>query len=262
MANDRHRLVAQHLRRVLASPGGRNRTDKELLEAFASGEESAFEMLVQRHGSLVLSVCRRVLQNAADADDAFQATFLVLARKAGSVGWQTSIGSWLYQVAYRIAQKMRSRRARQQAQPAVARPTTQIVTEMTLGELRLVLDEELHRLPERYRAPLLLCYLQGKTQDEAARELGWSEGALRGCLYRAREILRQRLARRGLTVSAVLFATALSQSMAEAAVPASLVATAVSAAGPFAAGQAVTGLVSNTTLALSKEVLSTMLSPN
>src|SRR5262249_14554979 len=156
----------------------------------------------------------RVLQNEADADDAFQATFLVLARKAGSVGWQKSIGSWLYQVAYRIALKMRARRLRQQNQSPAPRPTTQIVTEMTLGDLRPVPDEELQRWRECYRAPLLLCYLQGKTQDEAARELGWSEGALRGCLFRAREILRRRLARRGLTVSAVLFATALSQSMA------------------------------------------------
>jgi hypothetical protein len=129
---------------------------------------------------------------------------------------------------------------------------------MTLGELRLALDEELHLLPERYRAPLQLCYLQGRTQDEAARELGWTEGALRGRLIRGRELLRKRLARRGISISAVLLAAGLAQMPAEGAVAGPVIGATVQAAVHFASGQPVAGLVSSTTWVLTQGVLQAM----
>src|SRR5262245_48884090 len=150
-------------------------TDRHLLQRFAAArDEAAFELLVRRHGALVRGVCRRVLGNADDADDAFQATFLVLATKAASVDWRAGVGPWLYQVAYRLARKARARAARrrlQEGQAPLPRPAA-APDDLTWRELRPLLDEELARLPQRYRAPLVLCYLEGKTRDEAAELLG------------------------------------------------------------------------------------------
>src|SRR5262249_17481263 len=151
-------------------------------------------------GPLVLGVCRRVLHNWHDAEDAFQATFLTLARKAASISKQDSVGGWLHQVAYNLALKAKAHAATRQARQRQAqnRPPDDPLTELTGRELLAVLDEELQQLPERYRAPLVLCYLEGRTRDEAARQLGWSLGTLKRRLEQARARLRGRLERRGL----------------------------------------------------------------
>src|SRR5262249_31655390 len=165
----------------------------QLLERFAlQREDAAFTALVRRHGPLVLGVCRRILHNWHDAEDAFQATFLVLARKAGSITKQESVASWLYQVAYRTAVRARARTARRQEreQRAGTPEADGTLAEVTGRELVAVLDEELYQLPQRYRAPLVLCYLQGRTRDQAARQLGWSLRALKHLLERARQRLR------------------------------------------------------------------------
>jgi RNA polymerase sigma factor (sigma-70 family) len=203
--------------------------DRELLSRVVEGrDDAAFTELVRRHGPLVWGVCRRVLRHEQDAEDAFQATFVVLARKAGTVRAGSSLASWLYGVAHRVAVRARAdaaRRRRHECAAAVAAGTT---ADLRWDDVRAVLDEELARLPEHYRAPLLLCYLEGRTQDEAARALGWSDGALRGRLQRGRERLRAQLARRGLSLSAALCAGTLAADAA-AAPPAALVGAALCA---------------------------------
>src|SRR5262249_10537307 len=150
-------------------------TDRQLLQRFAAGhDEAAFTELVRRHAALVLGVCQRVLHHSHDAEDAFQATFLVLARKAALLRWQESGSKWLYEVACRTALKARANAARRRAHERQAEAMRQPspVAELARQELRGLLDAELARLPARYRAPLLLCYLEGKTNAEAARQLG------------------------------------------------------------------------------------------
>jgi len=181
-------------------------TDGELVERFIqSQEEQAFALLVERHSALVRRVCRRYLSDANDADDAYQATFVLLAMKAASIRRRDSVASWLFGVAARVSVRIRRqsvRRAivRTQAQagkPSAARP------ENDLGwrELCQALREEMNHLPDKQRQPLALCYWQGLTQDEAARILGWPRGTLKRRLESGRERLRQRLAARGLAFS-------------------------------------------------------------
>src|SRR5262245_34849622 len=160
-----------HLRGVFLARECDSLSDRRLLERFlVQREEAAFAALVRRHGPMVLGVCERVLRDRCDAEDAFQVTFLVLARKAASLGRPEQVSNWLYGVAYRTALKARTRRARRQAreepwpEPAPPEP----VAEMVWNELRPLLDEELRRLPAKYRAPLVLCYLEGKTKRQAA----------------------------------------------------------------------------------------------
>jgi RNA polymerase sigma-70 factor (ECF subfamily) len=221
--------VIHFLRRAVAPPGGDD--DRELLRRFvAAGEEAAFAGLVRRHGPMVLGVCRRVLDDLHDAEDAFQATFLVLAQKAGSVRKQDSLASWLYGVAFRVARKARAAaalRRRVEERPVEHVSPPDPATEAAWRELRPVIDEELSRLPEKYRAPLVLCYLEGKTNDEAARLLGWTKGTVSGRLARARDLLRPRLARRGLALPAGVLAALLADN--EAAPAAALVGTTVKA---------------------------------
>src|SRR5437660_2354589 len=177
--------------------------DMDLLELFRrQNNEAAFAELVRRHGPLVLGVCGRVLHNAHDADDVFQATFLVLARKADSIRKQGSLPSWLHGVAYRLALKCRAgtQRRRRQERPFLDYEGS-TGNDAYRREVQAVLDEELQRLPEQQRAPLLLCYAEGKSQHEAARDLGWSRGTLKRRLERGRQILRDRLTRRGVTMS-------------------------------------------------------------
>jgi RNA polymerase sigma factor (sigma-70 family) len=217
------------------------RGDHELLERFAArGDEAAFAALVQRHGPMVRGLCRRLLGDPGRADDVFQATFFVLARRARSIRKRQSLGSWLYGVARRLghkAQRDDARRRRHERRAAEDRPRPGS-PDAGWAELLVVLDEELSRLPERARAPLLLCYLEGQTQDEAARSLGWSVGTLRRRLEWARDLLRRRMTRRGATLSAGLFAALLAPHPATAAVPAGLAAATARAAAEFAAGRA------------------------
>jgi RNA polymerase sigma factor (sigma-70 family) len=182
--------------RPAGSPAYDALSDKELLASFVRGrEEAAFASLVRRHGPMVLSVCRRVLHNRHDAEDAFQATFLVLVEKAPRLRRPELLANWLYGVAYRTALHARQRAARrsEREREATAMSTPSSEPEIEAQELRRILDEELHRLPEKYRAPLVLCYMEGKTNEEAARVLGWPSGSMSYRLARGRDMLRQRL---------------------------------------------------------------------
>jgi RNA polymerase sigma factor (sigma-70 family) len=201
----------RHLRQVAASADA-SRLDAELLERFvAANDGAAFARLVERHGPLVLGVCRRVLRHHHDAEDAFQATFLALARKARDIRQRDALAGWLCKVAFHVSVKLRAsvrrrRQAERQSPPAPQKPADDPITG---GDLRGVLDEELDRLPEQYRAALQLCCLAGHTRDEAARQLGCTLGALKMRLERGRHLLRSRLVRRGLTFLAALVAVLL-----------------------------------------------------
>jgi RNA polymerase sigma factor (sigma-70 family) len=224
--------VLEHLRR-LPTRGADGVADQQLLTRFVAGRDGdAFTALMQRHGPMVVGVCRRLLREPHDVEDAFQATFLVLARKAGSIRKGESLGSWLHGVALRVARKIRleaARRTRRERQRPAPEPA-ETGDALTWGELRSLLDEELGRLPAGWRAPLILCYLEGRTQDEAARQLGWSKSTLRRRLERGRRLLQCRLAGRGVTLSAGLFAPLLSTAEASAALPRALTAATVKAA--------------------------------
>jgi RNA polymerase sigma factor (sigma-70 family) len=233
-----------------------------LLHRFlADADEAAFEALVRRHGPMVLGVCRRVLKHPHDAEDAFQATFLVLVRKAVSIRKRDTVGGWLYGVACKTALKARAADLRRQAKERQAGEMRgrQKAEEDAWADLQPLLDQELGHLPDKYRLPVVLCDLEGKTRKEAARELGWVEGTLSGRLARARQMLAQRLARRRVVLSGGLLATMLSQHAASACVPAALLAATVQAAGGMVAGQALAaGLISAKVAALTKGVLNTM----
>ena len=235
-------------------------TDRQLAERFLAGrDEAAFEALVRRHGPMVYRVCWRVLQQAQDAEDAFQATFLLLARKLPTVRKHDSVASWLHGVAHRVALKSRaqaSARRRREQQAAV--PEAATVDELTWRELRAVLDAELAALPEKWRLPLILCYLEGWTQDEAAGQLRWGKNTLRRRLEEAREALGRRLARRGVGFSAALGALLLCDRAATATVPPHVVASTVEAAVLTAAGRLVAGAVSADVIALTEGVVKAM----
>ena len=204
-------------------------TDAQLLARFiADRDEAAFAELVRRHGPLVYGVCRRILGNPHDADDAYQATFLILSRKPSSVRKVESLSCWLHGVALRVAVRLKRNISRRKDRAPLAGDVPESEhDDVTWREVQRLLDEELARLPEQFRQPLILCYLEGKTRDEAADELGWSSSTFRGRLERARERLRWRLERRGLTLSAALLAT-LAVNRSEAA-PFSLTKASVSA---------------------------------
>jgi RNA polymerase sigma factor (sigma-70 family) len=200
-------------------------------------DEGAFRAIVERHGPMVLGVCRRILRDAHGAEDALQATFLLLVRKAGSVRKRESVGPWLHGVARRVALEARDDVARRS--PQVRLDPAAIAVDDPDGaeraELQAALHEELGRLPEIYRAPLVLCYVEGKTHEAVARQLGWPLGTVRGRVARGRDLLGARLVRRGLVPAAVLLALSLLRKTA-AAVPPRLVDATVRAATRVAAG--------------------------
>ncbi|MEO6811530.1 MAG: RNA polymerase sigma factor [Isosphaeraceae bacterium] len=237
-------------------------SDAQLLERFASREDPlAFEALVVRHGSLVLGVCRNVLCDDHAAEDAFQATFLVLARRAGSIRKPGSLAPWLHGVAFRISARARvdSLRRRSFEHEAVETARSDPPEGLDLDS-RAAIHEEVHRLPERYRAAVVLCYFEGLTHDQAAERLGWPVGTVRGRLARARDLLRGRLTRRGLAPTAGLLGAVLSRSSASAAVSTHLETTTIKAAIRIAAGEAVTaGACSATVATLTRGALRTMI---
>jgi RNA polymerase sigma factor (sigma-70 family) len=251
------RGVIEHLRRVQEAPAPGAARDGHLIERFLRRrDEDAFAELVRKHGPMVLAACRRVLRQEQDAEDAFQATFLVLACRATSIPKRASVGSWLYGVAQRVALKARlaaSRRREQEPRQAAAAGPPDPASEAARSDLRLVLDEEVGRLPAKYRAPVVLCYLEGKPSEEAARELGWTKGTLSGRLARARDLLRRRLARRGLALTVAGLGAALVEQAAPAAVSASLFDGTAKAAA--ATGERLAGVVSPTVAALTEGVL-------
>ncbi len=200
--------VVRYIRR-LAGPGPTSDSDAQLLARFArEGDQAAFAALVERHGRLVLGACRRILRREQDAEDVFQATFLVLVKKAPLTG-TNSLAAWLYIVARRLALKAQAQAMRQQEyERLVARPVLESKPEPVDGELLAILEEELQALPEKYRAPLVLCHLEGRTHEQAARELGWPSGSLWKRLERGRHLLRDRLVRRGFSLSAGILTAA------------------------------------------------------
>jgi RNA polymerase sigma factor (sigma-70 family) len=223
--------------------GGAGPEDAALLERYLRRhDESAFELLMWRHAAMVLRVCQDVLQDPFEAEDVFQAAFLVLARKAGSISRRQSVSGWLYRVALRIALKARRRRSLRNAREQggmdqLAAQASSAPAEADLPcEWRPVLHEEIARLPAKYRTPMVLCYLQGRTHEQAALELGWAKGTVAGRLARARDLLRRRLTRRGLALSAGLGLTFLASNVS-AAVPAALAQHTCKAALAFAAGK-------------------------
>lgn len=229
MATSQLTEIVRHLRRTVLLRDGADLTDGQLLDAFITGrDEVAFAALVQRHGAMVWGVCRRVLDSHHDAEDAFQAAFLVLVRKACSIRPREQVASWLYGVAYRTARKARAsalrRRAREQLLPTPPEPAA---PEPVPGpELPPLLDRELNSLPDRYRLAIILCDLEGKTRKEAARLVQVPEGTLSGHLARGRLLLARRLARRGLALSVALAA----QQQAAAGAPAAMVTATLQAA--------------------------------
>jgi RNA polymerase sigma factor (sigma-70 family) len=251
-----HRLRCSLLRQEEA-----DLTDGELLERFISQRnEAAFEALLRRHGAMVLGVCRRILRNEADAEDAFQAAFLVLVRKAAAIRPRGMVGNWLYGVAHSTALKARAMKTKRltKERQALPRPMPDVSAE-TEEQLQALLDQELKALPDVYRAAIVLCDLEGKSIKEAARQLGCPLGTVGARLTRGRALLRKRLSKHGPPLSSGLLLAVLSQGAASAAVPPALALSTAQAANGFAAGQATTAVTSAKVAALTEGVLKTML---
>jgi RNA polymerase sigma factor (sigma-70 family) len=233
-------IVLRHLRQIIPTPGD-SRTDGQLLERFGGGhDDAAFAALVRRHGPMVMGVCRRALHNEQDAEDAFQATFLVLARKARSVGREGSVSGWLFRVAYHTAVRVRSQGATRRLHEAQAprRSAEDPLADVTARELLLALDEELQALLPQWRSPLVLCFLQRQTRDQAARALGCSVRTVKRRLAEGQERLRCRLERRGLSLPAALLVAGIAPGAARAALPAPLADATVNAALATLRGEA------------------------
>jgi RNA polymerase sigma factor (sigma-70 family) len=199
--------LLQQVRRMLHGQADGDFADAELLRRYtASSDEAAFAGLLRRHAGLVWGVCRRLLPREQDAEDAFQATFLVLAEKAGTICRAQAVGSWLYGVAHRIARRARwqERRRREHEARTASAPVPPADAAAALREQQAALEEEVARLPEKLCAPFVLCCLGGRSKAEAAAELGWKEGTVSGRLAEARQRLRARLARRGVSLAAAL----------------------------------------------------------
>jgi RNA polymerase sigma-70 factor (ECF subfamily) len=252
--------ILKHLRKVLTPNAAGGSTDWELLERFAvARDESAFEVLLWRHHRMVLSVCSRILADSNDVEDAFQASFLVLARKAKTIQRSGSLSSWLYGVARRVA--LEGCRSSPILQPALLPPESQgpdPCDELIRRELRGVFDMELGRLPEKYRAPVVLCYLEGMTYEQAGQQLGCSRGTVSTRLTRARELLRVRLTNRGLALPVGVLAAWLCEQAASAATPVPLVVNTCKAALLLSAGKPVAAALSPKVAALCEGVIQAM----
>jgi RNA polymerase sigma factor (sigma-70 family) len=249
--------LLHHVRQRSAGFGDRSLSDEELLHAFLGEQDpEAFAVLVRRHGPMVLNVCRRVLHQQQDAEDAFQATFLTLARKAGSIGKQHALASYLYGVAYRAARTLKRAATRRRIHEARARLLLPAdpCTDVSWREVQALLEEEIQRLPDKYRMVFVLCCVESRCRAEAARLLGLHEGTLSSRLAQARKMLQHRLARRGVTLSAILAATAVAQPAA-ARVPAALLIGTTQAAVAFGTRRGLTaGIVSAKVAGLAAEL--------
>jgi RNA polymerase sigma-70 factor (ECF subfamily) len=254
--------MIRRLRRAVLRKDGAAWTDGQLLASFIEEkDEAAFEALVRRHGPMVFGVCRRLLHNHHDAEDAFQATFLVLARKASSVRPRERVANWLHGVALRTAMKAKVMTAKRwgREKQVTEMPEPEAVRQDQWRDLQPLLDQELNGLPESYRLPILLCDLEGKTIKDAARQLGWPQGSVAGRLARGRKLLAKRLASRGVVLSAGALVAVVTKNVAAASVPSSLISSAVKAASVLAAGQAaVAGLVPANVAALAEGVMKSM----
>jgi RNA polymerase sigma factor (sigma-70 family) len=262
MATHRLSSVLHSLLHRVAPAASGEVSDAELLQRFVrSRDEAAFELLLWRHGPMVLTLCQRLLQNEQDAEDAFQATFLILVRKARTIGKREALASWLYKVAYRVACRARPRVPVACGLPIALEQFAADGTpdDVVWRDLRLHLDDELARLPETYRRPIILCYLEGKTHDEAARLLGWPKGTVATRLARGRERLRLSLGRRGWMLSSAALASVLTDKALAGAVSAELVRATLGGAVAYAAGTTTAGaILSAKSLALTEGVLRLM----
>ncbi len=254
------RVIEQLRRAALRDCDGLR--DGELLGCFIGGhKEAALAAIVKRHGSMVWGVCRRLLSHH-DAEDAFQATFLVLVRKAASIVPREMVGNWLYGVAHQTALQARRTATRRRAREVqvTVMPDTKAVQQDQWPDVRPLLDQELSRLPDIYRAVIVLCDLESRTRKEVARQLRVPEGTVAGRLARARAMLSKRLTQRGVTLSSGALAAVLSQKVASAGLPDSVMSSTISAANLFAAGPAAAaGVISSKVASLTEGVLKTMM---
>ena len=260
MANAHQGIVLRQIDRLYREGTLAGLGDGQLLERYLSRrDEVAFEALVDLHGPMVLGLCRRILRDPRDVEDAFQATFLILVRKASAIRDPSHLSNWLYGVAYRVANRARTNtlrhRFRETSLPnldvAAAPETTELL------EIGPVLDQELNRLPQKYRAVLVLCYLKARTHDQAAEELCCPVGTVRSRLARGRDLLKRRLAQRGhAPTAAILTGTSMPARSLTEAVPPSLLSATVRAATDL--GSLKTGTIAVSALALTQGVLTTM----
>jgi RNA polymerase sigma-70 factor (ECF subfamily) len=253
-------VVGQVFRMLAADVAGVS--DGELLSRYlAKRDENAFAAIVRRHGPMVLGVCHRILRNGSDIDDAFQATFLVLVRKADTIRPRGMVGNWLYGVAYQTAVRARSllaKRRSREVQMAKMPETAAPDTAELWADLQPLLDRELHALPDKYRMPIVLCDLEGMSRREAAAQLNWPEGTVAGRLTRGRKLLAGRLSSRGVSLSVGSLVAALADQAALAQLPSPVVESTVKATMLFAAGSS-PGVISQFTAELTQGVLTAML---
>jgi RNA polymerase sigma factor (sigma-70 family) len=260
MASSQMSGVIQHLRRTVLLRDGAGQTDGQLLEDYLGRRnEAALAALVHRHGPMVWGVCRRVLRHYHDAEDAFQATFLVFVRKAASISSRELLANWLYGVAQQTALKARvtTAKRKERERQVTEMPEPAMAERGQWHDLQPLLEEELSRLPDKYRAVIVLCDLDGKTRKEAARQLACPEGTVAGRLARARAMLAKRLAQRGVVLSGGGLAAVLSQNVASAVVPPLVVSSTIKAASLLAAGRAA-GVVTAKVAALTEGVVQAM----
>jgi RNA polymerase sigma factor (sigma-70 family) len=252
--------LLRHVKTLAAGRCVQQWSDQQLLEDFAArGNESAFSALVSRHGPMVLRVCRRVLNHEQDAEDAFQATFFVLAQNTDSIRKREALANWLHGVAYRTAMKAKRGAARRRNHEARLRAVTpKTAAAPTWNEVQAVLDEEVQRLPQRFREAFVLCVLEGKGGAEVAAELGYKVGTVKSRVNRARRLLQEQLARRGIKLSALLAALAVAESAAQA-VPAPLTREAIRIGLLVAAGSPAAGLIPPHLATLAQGVTGAML---
>ena len=258
MSSSQFVSVLRYVHRLVEGSETAQSSDRQLLARYVvHRDEDAFAAIVQRHGGMVWGVCRRVLDDPNDADDAFQAAFLVLLNRAMALRGRDCLAGWLQGVAWRLARKVKVEASRRRAKEAVTITSTiaDASEAVIRRDVRQVLDEELDRLPEKYRVPLILCYLEGKTYNQAARMLGWPDGTVCGRLARARELLRKRLTRRGLALSA---AALTATSVEPLAAPASAVAAVTRMARTYLLSQTVVGTSSTAVVGLARGLLETM----
>jgi RNA polymerase sigma factor (sigma-70 family) len=255
--------LIQHFRRAALLQGAAGMSDGQLLRShLRRGETAALEAIVQRHASMVWGICRRALHNHHDAEDAFQATFIVLVRKAATVRPREMVGNWLYGVAHQTAIKAKATAARRRMRERqmAEMPEPEAPCQDLGSDLQPLLDQELSRLPDKYRLVIVLCVLEGRPLKEVAGQLGRPIGTVASRLARARTMLAKRLTRLGLVVSGGALAAGLSQATASACVPPAVVSSTMKAVTLVAAGQTATvGVIPASVAVLTDGVLKTML---
>jgi RNA polymerase sigma factor (sigma-70 family) len=260
MATAQFGTLVRHIQGLAIGGGAQHHTDRQLLDDFAARHtETAFTALVSRHGPMVLRVCRRVLNHEQDAEDAFQATFLVLAGNAGSIRKRDTIGDWLHGVAYRTAMKAKrsaARRRNHEAQLRTAAPRAR--PSPTWDDVQAVLDEEIQRLPTCFRQAFVLCVLEGKSGPEAAAELGCKEGTVKSRVNRGRQALQRQLARRGIHLAALFAALSLTENAGRASLPASLFSVTIRSGLLVAAGEPAAGVIPTHVAAMAAGVTRAM----